>query len=197
MVCSRRTSAWATSSNPRQWISRRRSRPASPTRPPGRRSAATRSCKRSAKAVSAWFRRAQDHQAGMDTKQVIARFEAERQALAVMDHPCIARCSTGATTDRAAVLRHGARQGLPDHALLRPTGPADDAAAARAVPPRSATRSSTRTRRGSSTATSSRATSWLTLHDGEPVPKVIDFGIAKATSQRLTEKTCSPSIPAS
>jgi len=35
--------------------------------------------------------RAQDHQAGMDTKQVIARFEAERQALAMLDHPNIAK----------------------------------------------------------------------------------------------------------
>ena len=54
---------------------------------------------------------------------------------------------------------------------------------------RSARRSSTPTRRGSSTATSSRRTSWSTLHDGKPVPKVIDFGVAKAIDQRLTERT--------
>ena len=44
--------------------------------------------------------------------------------------------------------------------------------------------SSTPTRRASSTATSSRATSWSRVADGKPVPKVIDFGIAKATEQR-------------
>ena len=55
---------------------------------------------------------------------------------------------------------------------------------------RSARPSSTRTRRASSTATSSPRTSWSRVHDGVPVPKVIDFGIAKATDgQRLTDKT--------
>ena len=45
---------------------------------------------------------------------------------------------------------------------------------------RSARRCSTRIRRASSTATSSRRTSWSRIHDGQPVPKVIDFGVAKA-----------------
>ena len=45
--------------------------------------------------------------AGMDTRMVIARFEAERQALALMDHPNIAQVFDAASTDRAAVLRHG------------------------------------------------------------------------------------------
>ena len=46
---------------------------------------------------------------GMDTKQVIARFEAERQALAMMDHPNIARVLDAGTTDVGpALLRHGA-----------------------------------------------------------------------------------------
>ena len=53
---------------------------------------------------------------GMDTRQVIARFEAERQALALMDHPNIAQVlDAGATADRPAVLRHGAGQGRADH----------------------------------------------------------------------------------
>jgi tetratricopeptide (TPR) repeat protein len=54
---------------------------------------------------------------------------------------------------------------------------------------RSARRSSTRTRRASSTATSSPRTSSSPCNDGVPVPKVIDFGIAKATQQELTDKT--------
>ena len=45
---------------------------------------------------------------GMDTRQVIARFEAERQALALMDHPNIAHVlDAGATADRPALLCHG------------------------------------------------------------------------------------------
>ncbi len=45
------------------------------------------------------------------------------------------------------------------------------------------------TRKGSSTATSNRRTFWSLDYDDKPVPKVIDFGVAKAISQRLTEKT--------
>jgi eukaryotic-like serine/threonine-protein kinase len=56
---------------------------------------------------------------GMDTKEVIARFEAERQALALMDHPNIAKVfDAGATTARAALLRHGIGQGRAHHGLL-------------------------------------------------------------------------------
>ena len=58
---------------------------------------------------------------GMDTRQVIARFEAERQALAMMDHPNIARVlDAGETTFRPAVFRHGAGAWHTDHGLLRP-----------------------------------------------------------------------------
>ena len=53
---------------------------------------------------------------GMDSAQVLARFEAERQALALMDHPNIAKVLDAGTTDaRPALLRHGAGQGRPDH----------------------------------------------------------------------------------
>ena len=106
-----------------------------------------------------------------------------------MDHPNIAKVfDAGATDDGPAVLRHGAGPGRPDHRLLRRAA-ADAPRAARAVRRRSARPCSTRTRRASSTATSSRRTSWSPLHDGKPVPKVIDFGIAKATGQQLTERT--------
>ena len=57
---------------------------------------------------------------GMDTRQVIARFEAERQALAMMDHPNIAKVLDAGTTDSGpAVLRDGAGQGHADHQVLR------------------------------------------------------------------------------
>lgn len=57
---------------------------------------------------------------GMDTKQVIARFEAERQALAMMDHPNIAKVlDAGATDTGPAVFRHGTGARRADHRVLR------------------------------------------------------------------------------
>ena len=57
---------------------------------------------------------------GMDTRAIVARFEAERQALALMDHPNIARVfDGGATDDGPALFRDGAGARHPDHALLR------------------------------------------------------------------------------
>ena len=54
--------------------------------------------------------------AGMDSRQVLARFEAERQALALMDHPNIAKVlDAGATRAGPALLRDGAGQGRADH----------------------------------------------------------------------------------
>ena len=81
---------------------------------------------------------------------------------------------------RPAVLRHGAGQGRPDHRVLR-RRPAEHPPSGWSCSSRSARRCSTPTRRGSSTATSSRRTSWSRSYDGMPVPKVIDFGVAKAT----------------
>ena len=70
---------------------------------------------------------------GMDTRQVIARFEAERQALALMDHPNIARVLDAGSDRRGpAVLRDGAGHGRADHRVLR-RGPALDPRAAGAV----------------------------------------------------------------
>ncbi len=70
---------------------------------------------------------------GMDTRQVIARFEAERQALALMDHPNIAKVlDAGETGSGRPLLRHGAGQGRADHRLLRPEPP-DHPGAAGAV----------------------------------------------------------------
>ena len=64
--------------------------------------------------------------AGMDTREVIARFEAERQALALMDHPNIARVlDAGATESGRPYFRDGTGQGHPHHGLLRPERPPD------------------------------------------------------------------------
>ncbi len=63
---------------------------------------------------------------GMDTRQVVARFETERQALALMDHPNIAAVfDAGSTDERAAVLRHGVRRRRRHHRLLRSRAPLD------------------------------------------------------------------------
>ncbi len=57
---------------------------------------------------------------GMDSRQVLARFEAERQALALMDHPNIAKVLDGGCHGHgSAVFRDGTRQGPADHRVLR------------------------------------------------------------------------------
>ena len=119
---------------------------------------------------------------GMDTRQVIARFEAERQALAMMDHPNIAKVlDAGATETGRPYFVMELVRGRADHRVLRrATG--CDTASGWSCSSRSARRSSTRIRRGSFTAISSPRNILVTMHDGKPVPKVIDFGIAKATA---------------
>ena len=124
----------------------------------------------------------------MDSRQVLARFEAERQALALMDHPNIARVLDGGTTSGPALFRDGAGQGRADHPATA-TSTASRRGSGWSCSSRSARPCSTRIRRASSTATSSRPTCWSPLYDGKPVPKVIDFGVAKATGQQLTDKT--------
>jgi len=125
---------------------------------------------------------------GMDTKSVIARFEAERQALAMMDHPNIARVLDAGATDT----------GRPYFVMelvrgFRVTEYCDE------------NNLDTRQRlelfiqvchaiqhahqKGIIHRDIKPSNILVTLHDGVPVPKVIDFGIAKATEARLTDKT--------
>src|SRR5579864_1211412 len=125
---------------------------------------------------------------GMDTKQVIARFEAERQALALMDHPNIAKVLDGGATDTGRPffvmeLVRGIK--LTDYCdqnhlrteqrleLFVQVCNAIQHAHQKGIIHRDIKPSNI----------------LVTLHDGVPVPKVIDFGIAKATEQRLTDKT--------
>jgi serine/threonine protein kinase len=124
---------------------------------------------------------------GMDSKQVLARFEAERQALALMDHPNIARVlDAGASTARpffVMELVKGApvtrfcderRLGVKERVGLFVTVcQAVQHAHQKGVIHRDLKPSNV----------------LVALDDDGPVPKVIDFGIAKATGQRLTEKT--------
>ena len=118
---------------------------------------------------------------GMDTKQVVARFEAERQALAMMDHPNIAKVlDAGATETGRPYFVMELVRGIQHHRLLRPEP---------ILPPTNGWNSSSRFARPSSTRTKKAiihrdikpSNILVTLHDGVPVPKVIDFGIAKAT----------------
>ena len=90
---------------------------------------------------------------GMDSRAVLQRFEQERQALAMMDHPNIAKVlDAGLTPDRPAVLRDGAGQRSAAQQVLRRVE-AHDQASGWNSSCRSARRCSTRTRRASCTAT--------------------------------------------
>ena len=94
------------------------------------------------------------------TAQIIARFEAERQALALMDHPNIAQVFDAGTTESGRpYFVMELVNGVPDHRLLRSRA-AHDPRPAGACSSRSARRCSTPTARGSFIATSSPPTSW-------------------------------------
>jgi serine/threonine protein kinase len=125
---------------------------------------------------------------GMDTRQVIARFEAERQALAMMDHPNIARVLDAGTTETGrpyfvmelvqgvSITEYCDKNNLSTKdrlALFVQVCHAVQHAHQKGIIHRDIKPSNV----------------MVTHHDGKPVPKVIDFGIAKAMNQRLTEKT--------
>ncbi len=125
---------------------------------------------------------------GMDSSQVIARFESERQALALMDHSAIAKVFDAGTTERGRPyfvmeLVHGVpiTQYCDQHRMTVPErlelfGHACEGiqhAHQRAIIHRDVKPSNI----------------LVTEQDGSPVPKIIDFGVAKATAQRLTERT--------
>jgi eukaryotic-like serine/threonine-protein kinase len=126
---------------------------------------------------------------GMDTKQVIARFEAERQALALMDHPNIAKVlDAGATETGRPFFVMELVRGVPiteycDQNNLSTRERLDlFIEICRAIQHAH--------QKGIIHRDIKPSNILVTLHDGVPVPKVIDFGIAKATSgQRLTDKT--------
>ena len=125
---------------------------------------------------------------GMDTRQVVARFEAERQALAMMDHPNIAKVFDAGTTENGRPyfvmeLVRGIR--ITDYCdqnhldteqrleLFIQVCNAVQHAHQKGIIHRDLKPSNI----------------LVTLHDGVPVPKVIDFGVAKATEGRLTDLT--------
>jgi eukaryotic-like serine/threonine-protein kinase len=125
---------------------------------------------------------------GMDTREVIARFEAERQALALMDHPNIARVFDGGATPsgrpyfvmelvRGVSITHFCdehHQSLRERlSLFISVCQAVQHAHQKGIIHRDLKPSNI----------------MVSLHDATPVVKVIDFGVAKAIGQQLTEKT--------
>ena len=125
---------------------------------------------------------------GMDTAQVIARFESERQALALMDHPNIARVlDAGATGPGHPYFVMELVKGVPitefcDKNHLPPEARLElFLDVCRAIQHAH--------HKGIIHRDIKPSNVMVTLHDGVPVVKVIDFGVAKATVQKLTEKT--------
>jgi serine/threonine protein kinase len=126
--------------------------------------------------------------AGMDSRQVIARFEAERQALALMDHPNIAKVlDAGTTAAGRPYFVMDLVKGVPitmycdEHhltprqrlELFIPVCQAVQHAHQKGIIHRDLKPSNV----------------LVALYDGKPVPKVIDFGVAKAAGPKLTEAT--------
>jgi len=125
---------------------------------------------------------------GMDTREVIARFESERQALALMNHPNIASVYDAGATD----------EGRPYFAMeLVPGVPVTEYCDRERLPIRSRLDLFLQICDGVQHAHQKgiihrdiKPTNVLVVVvDGKPVPKLIDFGVAKATSRRLTERT--------
>ena len=125
---------------------------------------------------------------GMDTKQVIARFEVERQALAMMDHPNIAKVlDAGATETGRPYFVMELVKGVSITEYCDKNKLSTRERLDLFVQVCSAVQHAHQ--KGIIHRDIKPTNVMITLHDGKPVPKVIDFGIAKATSQRLTEKT--------
>jgi serine/threonine protein kinase len=126
--------------------------------------------------------------AGMDSAQVVARFEAERQALALMDHPHIAKVFDGGSTATGRpffvmelvkgtpITRYCDEHRLTPRQRLElfvPVCQALQHAHTKGIIHRDLKPSNV----------------LVAPYDGKPVVKVIDFGVAKATGQQLTERT--------
>jgi serine/threonine protein kinase len=126
--------------------------------------------------------------AGMDTKEVIARFDAERQALAMMEHPNIARVfDAGATELGHPYFVMELVSGVPITQYCDMNRLSTQQRLELFVPVCQAVQHAHQ--KGIIHRDLKPTNVLISLHDGQPVPKVIDFGIAKATQSRLTEKT--------
>lgn len=125
---------------------------------------------------------------GMDSKAVVARFEAERQALAMMDHPNIAKVLDAGTTESGRpYFAMELVKGLPITEYCDRNRLAIRERLALFVQVCHAIQHAHQ--KGIIHRDIKPSNVLITLHDGQPVPKVIDFGVAKALNARLTDKT--------
>ncbi len=125
---------------------------------------------------------------GMDTKQVIARFEAERQALAMMDHPNIAKVlDAGATEAGRPYFVMELVRGIPITEFCDQQNLDTKDRLKLFMDVCSAIQHAHQ--KGVIHRDIKPSNILVTMHDHKAVPKIIDFGIAKATQQRLTDKT--------
>ncbi len=125
---------------------------------------------------------------GMDTRQVVARFEQERQALALMDHPNIARVFDGGETPAGRpYFAMGLVRGVPITQFCDQQH--SDARGRLQLFTHVCHAVQHANQKGIIHRDLKPSNILVTMHEGVPVPKVIDFGIAKAMHRPLTEKT--------
>ena len=125
---------------------------------------------------------------GMDTKEVIARFETERQVLALMDHPNVAKVLDAGTTDTGRpYFVMELVQGVPITTFCDQKKLSTPARLELFAQVCSAVQHAHQ--KGIIHRDLKPSNILVALHDDAPVPKVIDFGIAKATGGRLTDQT--------
>jgi serine/threonine protein kinase len=125
---------------------------------------------------------------GMDSEQVVARFEAERQALALMDHPSIAKVlDAGATETGRPYFVMELVKGVPITDYCDTVHLAPKERLELFIPVCQAIQHAHQ--KGIIHRDVKPSNVLVTMQDGKPVPKIIDFGIAKATEQRLTERS--------
>ena len=126
--------------------------------------------------------------AGMDTVQVVARFEAERQALALMDHPAIATVYDGGTTPEGRpyfVMEHVKGEPITTYCDRHKLAMKDRLELFAQV----CDGVQHAHQKGVIHRDLKPSNVLVAVQDDRPVPKIIDFGVAKATARQLTDRT--------